>query len=201
MRAVLLGCLLCVVPRVAIADEPGPEPVPPPATPDEPAPEAPEAPETPTTATEVPSPTPEPDHYDGPILQVPIRPREIVIDVPGLRSKNEKLILGSLLAAGTIAGALGLYFHLDSRSSANEVSAQLFTGKVWTDGREQTYNDADRARTRAIIAYSIGSAFVVGAIATFIATEPSSERTVIRPRRTAVVPTRGGALATTGWSF
>ena len=189
MRAVLLGCLISVLPATARADE---EPTGAPTPIVEPVPTNPEPTDPPKS---------DPEKYEGPIVKSSIRPREIVIDVPGLRTGQTRLVLGSLLAAGTLAGAVGLYFHLDSRSSANEISAQLFTGRTWTDSRQNVFDDTDRSRNHAIIAYTIGGLFVTGAIVAFIISEPKSERTVIRPHHAGLVPTPGGAMAGAGWSF
>jgi hypothetical protein len=187
MRAVLLACLISVLPRAVDADE-----VPPPSEP---------ATEEPPPKKEEPAPDPDSRKYDGPVIKGALRPREIVVDVPGVRSSRTKLILGSLLAAGAVGGGIGLAFHLQSRSASNEVSAQLFTGKVWTDEREQRVDDAAKARGRAIIGYTIGGAFITATIAMFIATDPKSERQVIRPHHAGVTPLPGGGMASAGWSF
>jgi hypothetical protein len=119
--------------------------------------------------------------HEGQILRTPIRPREIVIDVPGLRSRNEKLLLGALLGATAIAGGIGLYFHLDSRTAADAVSASRPTGEAWTEGDTDLVDRAARSRTRAAIGYAIGGAFAIGGIVALIVTSPKPERNVIRP--------------------
>src|SRR5258706_2917732 len=81
MRAVWLACVAVVglAPGRARADEPAPsEPEPP--TKEEPKPDA--------APIEKPS-------LDTPILR-PIRTREIVVDIPGERSTNNKLALGAI---------------------------------------------------------------------------------------------------------
>jgi len=187
MRAVLLAGLLAVVPRFAIADD-----VPAPAEPlVEPVPIQ--------DTTDAPPPTP--DNFEKPALKTPIRPREIVIDVPGVRSLKTKIVLGSVLGAGTLAGLVGLYFHVESRSAANEVSKQVFNGQTWTPDRQLRFEDGEQARGRAIASYAIGRAFVIGAIVALIVTEPKSEQAVIRPRHAGIVPVPGGAIAGAGWSF
>ena len=187
MREVLLACLVAGAPRVAVADDvPAPtEPVVQPA------------PIQDTTET----PPPPPENYEKPTLKTPIRTREIVIDVPGTRTQQQKLVLGGLLAAGGIAGVLGVYFHLDSRSAANDVAESVFNGQTWTPERQARLEDGQASRTRAGVAYGIGGALVIGAIVTLIATEPKSERAVIRPRHAGVTPIPGGAIAGAGWSF
>jgi hypothetical protein len=186
MRAVLLAGLICTLPRFAAADEESSRipPVPPPAedTKEEKAP-------------------PPPDNYERPVMKTPVRPREIVIDVPGVRSSQTKIVLGSLIAAGTIAGSIGLYFHLDSRSAANEISQSVFDGRTWTSDRQARLEDGERSKSRAAVGYAIGGAFVVGAIVALIVTEPKSEQAVIRPRHAGITPIPGGAIAGAGWSF
>lgn len=129
--------------------------------------------------------------------------REIVIETPGERSPANKALLVGLAGAGVLAGGLGLYWHLDSRSAADEVSASVFTGEAWTSEDVASVEQAERARTRAAVAYGIGGAFVVGALVALIVTEPAPERTVIRPRSATptVAPTEGGALVGGRWSF
>ncbi len=186
MRAALLVCLFAV-PRLAAAD-------------DAPAPAEPLVEPVPIQDT-TEKPAPPQENYEKPALKTPIRPREIVIDVPGIRTKQTRIVLGSLLAAGTAAGLLGMYFHLGSRSAANDVSQGVFNGKTWTPERQDRFDEGERDKTRAGIAYAIGGAFVIGAIAALIATDPKSEQAVIRPRHAGIVPVPGGAVAGAGWSF
>lgn len=187
MRAVLLACLIAVLPRFAAADE-------------APAPAEPLVEPVPISDTKEAPPPPR-ENFEKPSLKTPIRPREIVIEVPGIRPKQTKIVLGSLIAAGTVAGALGVYFHLQSRSAANDVSEAVFSGQTWTPARQARLEEGDSARTRAGVAYAVGGAFVIGAIVALIATEPKSEQAVIRPRHAGVTPIPGGAIAGAGWSF
>jgi hypothetical protein len=186
MRAALLVCLLSV-PGLAAAD-------------DTPAPSEPLVEPVPIQDT-TEKPAPAQENYEKPALKTPIRPREIVIEVPGMRTKQTRIVLGSLLAAGTIGGLVGVYFHLGSRSAANDVSQGVFNGRTWTPDRQARFDEGERDKTRAGIAYAIGGAFVIGAIATLIATDPKSQREVIRPRHAGIVPVPGGAVAGAGWSF
>lgn len=193
-RVVLAAFVISLLPGIARADDD-----PPPG--DQPGEQPPPVEPVPTQPTQPTSEEPEPpQHYEKPMVQTGIHPKEIVIEVPGLRTTNQKIVVGSLLGAGAIGGAIGLYFNLQSRSDANKVNAATFTGKAWTADREQSYDSANSNRNRAAVGYAIGGAFVIGAIAAFIATEPKSETTVIRPHA-AVVPTSGGAFATYGGSF
>lgn len=131
------------------------------------------------------------------------RPREIVIETPGERSTKTKVVLASLAGAGVIAGALGVYFNLDARSASNDVSADRFIGEPWTPAHVELVDRADRASTRAIAFYSIGGALLVGATIAFIATDPKSERSVIRTTRATptLAPAAGGAVVGGAWSF
>jgi hypothetical protein len=130
------------------------------------------------------------------------KPREIEVEVPGERSQNNKILLASIGAAGVIASALGVYWHLDSRDASKDVSADYFTGEAWTEDKIDIVDRAERSKTRATIAYSIGGALIVGAIATWILTAPESETTIIRTGGVVVTPTHdGGGIVTRMWSF
>lgn len=130
---------------------------------------------------------------------------DIVIEIPGERSMENKLLLGGLAGAGFLAGVVGAYFHLDSRSASNDVSSDKFTGHAWTAEDQELVDRADRSRSRAIVGYSIGGALLIGAVVTYIVTEPASERAVIHPHgrgsTALVVPTEGGAVVGGMWRF
>jgi hypothetical protein len=131
-----------------------------------------------------------------------MKPREIQVEIPGERSQNNKILVASIGAAGLIASALGVYWHLDSRDASKEVNAHYFTGEAWTDEKVGLVDRAERSKTRATIAYSFGGALIVGAIATWILTSPESETTVIRTGGVSVTPTHdGGGMVTRMWSF
>ncbi len=129
--------------------------------------------------------------------------RDIVIETPGERPPTTRAVLGGLLGAGLVVGALGVYWHLDSRSAADDVSSQKFTGKAWTSEDIALADQADRSKTRATIAYGIGGALLIGAVIAFIATDPRSETVVITPTRgtPTVAPVQGGAVLGGMWSF
>ena len=127
--------------------------------------------------------------------------RQIEIEVPGERSRNNKLMVGGLLAAGVIGGALGVYWHLDSRDASDAVASDEFTGEAWTDDHVALVERAERSKTRAIVAYSIGGAFVLGTIITYIVTDPKSETAVIRTGAVVTPTTDGGAMVSKAWSF
>lgn len=132
-------------------------------------------------------------------------PPPITIVTPGERSAQNIAIGASLAGAGVIAGAVGLYFHLDSRSASDDVAADGPTSKLWTQAQVDLVDRADSARTKAIVGYSIGGALLVGAIVYWIATDPPSETVVIHPARPAITPviapTQGGVTLGGMWSF
>lgn len=129
---------------------------------------------------------------------------DIVIEIPGERSRENKLVLGGIAGAGFLAGALGAYFHFDSRAASDDVSADSYTGQAWTSDDEALVERADRSRSRAIIGYSVGGALLIGAAIYYIVTDPGSETAVIRPHgrgSPTVSPTEGGAMLGGMWSF
>jgi hypothetical protein len=190
MKRLGLACVLAIaLPRVGVADEPAPAPAPEPAPATEPAPAPAPAPVT----------VPTPDDERAPVTRV--RSRDITIEVPGERSRNNKLIIGGIFGGGVLVSALGLYYHLDSRDAANEVSADRFNGKSWTEKQEDLVARADRSKTRATVAYAIGGGLLIGAIVAYIVTAPKSETAVIHTGGVVVVPTDEGGMVTRMWSF
>ncbi len=210
MTRLRLACaLVLALPSVGLADDATPPPAaptpPPVATPAQPTPPpatpATTPPTSPTAAPEGLPPIPPHDPADRPIAKPSTRSRELVIEVPGERSLNNRLVVGGLLAAGLIGSTLGVYWHLDSRDAADAVSADEFTGRTWTPEQVALVDRADRSKTRAIVAYSIGGAFLIGAIATFIATEPKSETAIIHTGVVVTPTEHGGTVVGKLWTF
>lgn len=129
--------------------------------------------------------------------------KPITIVAPGERTTNNKLVLAGLAGAGLLAGATGLYFHLDSRSAGDDVGTDVFTGTAWTPAHQDLVERAESSRNVAIAMYSVGGAFLVGAVVYWIVTDPPDETIVIRPRgaQPTVTPTPGGAVLGGTWSF
>jgi hypothetical protein len=197
MRAAwLAGVLVMAIAVPARADVIDRLPAPPPE-PEKPAPE----PEPEPLVVPLPTAPTTTQHrlqeHEGTMMRTPIRPREIVIDVPGERTRNQKILVGSLSGAGALAGLIGLYFHLDSKSATDKVSAKVTVGRAWSADDQALVDQAERSRSRATIGYSVGGVCLIGGIVALILTVPKSERNVIRPHFAAnehggVI---GGALA------
>jgi hypothetical protein len=170
---------------------------------DEPAPEL-----DPSFEPSVPAAEPEPEpaapaaesptSYDRPVFQQRTRRKEIVVMVPGERSRTNKVVLGSMAVVGGIAGLIGAYYHLDSRSAALDVSATTPTGRAWTAERAALVQRADRSGDRAAVAYGIGGALIIAAAVAFIVTDPPTEREVLRPH---VSLARGEAVFGGAWTW
>ncbi len=130
--------------------------------------------------------------------------KDIVIEIPGERTTEQKLLVGGLAGAGVIIGAIGAYFHNDSRSASDDVGSDRFTGHAWTSEDQDLVDRADRSKSRAIIGYSIGGALLIGAVVAYIVTDPPSETATIHPHgrgSAGLAPTDGGAMAFGAWSF
>jgi hypothetical protein len=136
------------------------------------------------------------------------RGKDIVIVTPGERSRNNVWTIATLGGAGALVGGLGLYFHLDSRSASDDVSARIPTGSVWTRADAARYDQAQRSATKAAVCYGVGGAVLLGALVYAIVTQPEPETTIIHPHANpkpeatpTVTPASGGALVGGVWSF
>jgi hypothetical protein len=143
------------------------------------------------------SPTAGPPGADAP-RPVSMRHKDIVVTTPGERTAKNIAILASIAGAGVLFGGLGVYYNLDSRSAANDVSAHRPMSVPWTDDRQATYDRAHDSGVKAGIFYGVGGALLVGAAVALIVTAPKDEITVIHPHL-EVGP--GGATLGGTWSF
>jgi hypothetical protein len=101
---------------------------------------------------------------------------------------------------------VGLYFHFDSRSASDEVKSHRYTGRTWTQEREDTFDRAHRSAGIAGVAYGIGGALLIATAVAYMITEPPLETIVIHPHTelkpvTIVAPIPGGAFVSRGWEF
>jgi hypothetical protein len=209
--AVVLAAAL--VARVASAQpaEPSPEgaPLPTPAT--DPAAQPPAAPPAEASAPPAdPAYGDRPDHtVQGAVTDQPgiRRGRDIVVRYTPSRTKQNLMLLAALGSAGLVAGAVGLYFHFDSRTASDEVSALNYTGRAWTSDRQATFDQAHASARAAGIAYGIGGALLLTTAIVWMVTEPGQKEMVItphlnpKPTATLIAPTRGGAILGGEWTF
>jgi len=170
--------------------------------------------DTPSTPAPAPAPAPadktDPAYGDRPNYETRNFPApkgdDVVIVSYGERSKQNVLMLGGIAVGGVIFGAVGLYFHLDSRSASDDISSHKFTGEPWTPDRADTYDRVHSSSVTAGVFYGIGGALLLTSAVMYIVTEPKEEKTVIHPhydpKPTALVaPTRGGAMVGGAWRF
>lgn len=196
MTRVALILALVVGTASAHADVPPPDDAPPPPTPADTG--------QPKPATAQPDPNEE-------LPYIAPRPKDIVIDSPGVRTTKNIAIVSGILVSGLAIGALGLHYNLDARDAADKVSASVVrdpnvdggtlpSGRTWNAEDQALVDRASSSSTKAEIFYAIGGAAVIGAIVVFIATDPPDTHSVIhttRPERKytpTVAPTSGGAV-------
>jgi hypothetical protein len=141
------------------------------------------------------------------------RGQEIVVRFHPDRSRKNITTVAVIGGAAVLFGAVGLYFHLDSRDATAEVETNRYRGQTWTQARQDSYERAHSSARAAGVLYGIGGALALATAVTYIVTEPKLETRVIRPhenRRQAssdrgstlrVAPTRGGALVGGAWTF
>jgi hypothetical protein len=168
------------------------EPAPPPPPPEQPAPEQP-----------APDPAygekPERDLADGGAgyFAAP-KGKDIYIKQYPDRSRANVIGLWTTAGAGVVLTGVGLAFHLDYRSKANDLSSDRFTGEPWTAERQATFDDAHSSSVMAGVFYGLGGATLLAATIAFIVTEPKVVTIVIHPH---VDPKNGGAMIGGGFSF
>lgn len=111
------------------------------------------------------------------------------------RTPAQRVTIAALLGGAAVAGGIGVWFHLDSRAAADEVSADSDRPvATWTTGHQATYDRIDRSGTKAIVGYSVAGALLAGAIAYAFETRPGEEEVVLEP-------TREGATVSRVWRW
>jgi hypothetical protein len=129
--------------------------------------------------------------------------KQLTFKEAGSRSETERITLYSLFGAGLLAGAVGTFYVLDSRSQSDKVSANGYhTGQTWTADLEATRTDALRSRKVAQVSLGLSTGFLLAGIVTYIITEPEMEVGYQDwQTRSFAKPTRGGVVLGQGWSF
>jgi hypothetical protein len=178
---IVLGLLAA---RPAFADEPPPPPAPPPVV--DIAPPS-TAPVNPDAAA---------DYRPQPMK------KDIVVSVERDRDAKNIAIFAALVGGGALLGAVGVYYHLDSRDASNAVSPSAPTNEPWLAAQQAEYDRANSSALKAGILYGVGGAALIGSVIYLIVTEPGTETTVIHPHYTpTVAPAPGGAVLGGAWSF
>jgi hypothetical protein len=205
MRNALACAVMLLVGSRAYADDPAASPAGPPGgTP--PAPEGGQSTPAPEPKAD-PAYGEQPDPADGGAgYFAPPKGHEYTIKSYPDRSRANVMGLSLTAGAGAVVGAVGVYFHLDSRDKSDALSAHKLTGLPWTPERQAQYDAAHRSAVTAGVLYGIGGALVLGAAIAFMVTEPKMETITItphtNPKPTALIaPTPGGALVGGMWSF
>jgi|HubBroStandDraft_6_1064221.scaffolds.fasta_scaffold169310_3 hypothetical protein len=126
----------------------------------------------------------------------------IVVTTPGERSAQNIQLVAGIAGIGLVLTGLGVFYHLDSRSTSNTVSASGPTDQPWTDADQAQYDHAHSLAVEAGVFYGLGGAVLVGALVMWLVTAPDEQRVVIQPRvMPTVTPAPGGALLGGAWRF
>lgn len=215
MRVVLAIAATLAAPISAAAEEPAPAPA---ATAGSGAPgNTPAAePAAPAAPAEVPAEPPgeaprvdpaygEHPEHDTRDFPAPKGKDVVIVSFPE-RSRSNITTLVALAAGGAVIGAVGLYFHVDSRSASDEIGATRFTGDVWSAEHQDTYDRAHRSAVVAGVMYGVGGGLLLASAILYMVTEPKPETMVIHPHapshaRALVAPTNGGAIVGGAWRF
>src|SRR5690349_8139900 len=119
----------------------------------------------------------------------------ILVRRPGSRTLQQKLVIAGLFGGAAIAAGAGVWFHLDSRDAADQVSADGDRAVgTWTDAEQDVYDRAHSSGVGAIVGYSLGAALLAGAIDEVVMTAPAEQELLLRP-------VAGGAIVGKGWTF
>ena len=209
MRLVLFSVAAVLGAATPVLAEGDDAPVPAPAPAPAPAPPPTDLSTTAPARTAEPPPTvnapgaPDPDG-GADFRPVPMR-KDIVITVDGDRSAPNIALLAGIAGAGVLLSGLGLYYNLDSRNAAAEVSPKHPTNTPWTQAQVDEVDRAHSSGIKAGVFYGLGGAVIIGAIVTYIVTQPKSETTVIHPHYAGVqpliAPTPTGAMVGGAWRF
>jgi hypothetical protein len=209
--AAMVSAPIVGVPMTAAADDPPPTSVPgiPGPGVNVPAP----APAEPVPTTRAPGDTapktdPAYDDFSNPDVRDFPAPKgkDVIIVAYPERTKTNMIVLGGLAVGGVVAGAIGLYFHLDSRSAAEQVSGHGFTGEIWNTEKQDARDRAHSSSVTAGVFYGIGGGLLLATAIAYIVTEPEAETMVIHPhsdpKPTALIaPIKGGAVVGGAWRF
>ncbi len=132
-------------------------------------------------------------------------PTEVKYRRPKSRTLGQQLTIAGFTAGGLLAGGVGVYFHLDSRDAASELSSDGRVMGAWTADRQAQFDRAGSSGTKAIIGYSVGAVLLGAAVVALWRSVPGDEEVAIEPARKAAVPViapvAGGAVVGGAWSW
>jgi len=148
----------------------------------------------PAAASDAPAPDYFAQHHDADTIKVRAnRPR----------TGEQKLLIGGLAGGAALAAGIGIYFHLDSRRIANDLSADSPQVVRWSPERRDKYDRGQLDGKLAIASYVIAGALIGGTIVAVLMTDPGSDLIEVPTRR--VTPTAGlvpgGGTVGAVWSW
>ena len=132
------------------------------------------------------------------------KPGTISYQDDGDRSPSDRHLIVGLYVGAAVVGGLGLYFHLDSRAAANDVSNQNEATGPWTAALQSTYDRGHHDGELAEISYGVAGSLLLGAIIATWWTQPkprTAQVDVSRIPTPVVSPTRNGGVVSAQWDF
>ena len=119
------------------------------------------------------------------------------------RTRRQKLLIYGLAGGAALFGGLGAYFHYDSKSIADELSADSDQHQRWSPELQDKYDRGQLDGKLAIAGYAISAGLIAATIVVVIKTDPGTELETIGPGGAKpvadVVP--GGATVGASWSW
>ena len=127
----------------------------------------------------------------------------IAYRAPRHRTRDQKIVIGSLALGGVVVAGIGAHFNLDARAAAARVSADSPPGRAWSAADQDDLDRAASSSTWAITGYAVGGGLLIGALIALWRTDPGSDLATVEPPGPAavVVPTSTGGVAGARWTF
>ena len=132
------------------------------------------------------------------------KPGTISYQDDGDRSIADRHLILGLYIGAAVVGGLGLYFHLDSRAAADDVSNENEATGPWTASLQSTYDRAHRDGELAEVSYGVAGGLLIGAIVATWWTQPkprTAQVEVSRMPTPVVSPSHNGGVVSAQWDF
>jgi hypothetical protein len=128
---------------------------------------------------------------------------QLVVRKSRSRTRNQRLLIYGLAGGAAAFAGIAAYFHYDSKSIADELSADSDQNERWSEDHQDKYDRGQLDGKLAIAGYAISAGLIAATIVVVLKTDPGTELETIGPGGSKpvanVVP--GGATVGASWSW